>query len=119
MDSCTRNSLNFFLPNRPPTGAFTVYAKRPCNHQNIVTISQVVFGFCQNLRNCRLGGRRVRQHSWQYTGRPSVGLKGTSHSSPQSEHTALCIVRGLRSRLTQLNTFSPRFHCYDEKIKFS
>ena len=74
---------------------------------------------CQNLRNCRLGGRRVRQHSWQYTGRPSVGLKGTSHSSPQSEHTALCIVRGLRSRLTQLNIFSPRFHYYVEKIKFS
>jgi hypothetical protein len=34
------------------------------------------------------------QHSLQYTGLPSVGLKGTSHSAPQSAQTALYICLG-------------------------
>jgi len=44
----------------------------------------------QNFR----GGRCFWKQSLQYTGRPSVGLNGTSQSFPQSEHFAGCISRG-------------------------
>jgi hypothetical protein len=38
-----------------------------------------------------LAGRFFAQHSRQYTGLLGSGLKGTSHSVPHSEQTALCI----------------------------
>ena len=44
----------------------------------------------QNFR----GGRCFWKQSLQYTGRPSVGLNGTSQSFPQSEHFVLCISLG-------------------------
>jgi len=34
------------------------------------------------------------RQSLQYTGLPWVGVNGTSHSFPQSEHTVLVMVRG-------------------------
>jgi hypothetical protein len=34
------------------------------------------------------------KQSLQYTGLPSVGTNGTSHSFPQSEHVVLCISLG-------------------------
>lgn len=70
----------------------------------------------QNLRYSLLGGLRFRQHSRQYTGRPSIGLNGTSHSSPQSEQTALCMVRGSRLRFLQPNNVSPRLISTTKKI---
>jgi hypothetical protein len=45
------------------------------------------------------GGLCFWKQVWQYTGLPSVGLKGTSDSDPQSEHFILCISLGPESYL--------------------
>ncbi len=47
-----------------------------------------------NADNQYLGFLCFGKQSLQYTGLPSAGLNGTSHSFPQSAQVALCISRG-------------------------
>jgi hypothetical protein len=66
----------------------------------------------KNLRNQNRGFRCFGRQSLQYTGLPSVGLKGTSHSFPQSEQDVFVISRGPWSLappkfLAPPNLFSP------------
>ena len=65
------------------------------------------YGPCSSpVQNFR-GGRCFSKQSLQYTGRPSVGLNGTSQSLPQSAHFAGCISRGPPKPPLRLSPLSP------------